>query len=515
MMELAFLLLIPLLTGLLAGLAPGWIWPGRIQILGSSLLLLPTWALLQRLATGRAFSVWDGHFYFDALSAWMVTVIVLLQLLAALYSKWYMRNEMCHEPAGSRKLNQYYFLFDAFVLMLLVMVSSNHLGLYWIAIEGSTLATAFLVGFYRREQSIEAAWKYILICTVGISLALIGIVLLFYAVLQAEGVRELGLQWDYVRDLAPRLDPDLMRFAFVFILIGYGTKAGLAPLHSWLPDAHSEAPAPVSALLSGALTSCALYGILRFSLIVDVAVGEPFTRRLLLFFGLVSLAVALPFMLVQNHVKRLFAYSSVEHIGILAIGIGLASPLAMLGALLHILSHGLLKSAAFFITGNLTQQTGTHHIDRLRGLLQSMPANGALLLVGGLALAGAPPFVAFLSEFYILRAGIVLGQWLPVLLLLAALVVAFVAFLRHLLAMTMGEPELAGEPGGVPPANLGTAEEQAHAGIRMQPIPALVQGLPLLLALVAAWWLPEPLAQVLQQAAVLTAGIATPAGGLP
>jgi hydrogenase-4 component F len=321
-----------------------------------------------------------------------------------------------------------------------------------VAIEGTTLASVFLVNFERSRASLEAAYKYLLICSVGIGIAFVGTVLLYHAeALRQQGVAEEaahGLRWTTLLALAPALSPRVLQLAFVFVVVGYGTKAGLAPMHTWLPDAHSEAPAPVSALMSGVLLSVGVYAIVRLLPIVDAAVGPAFARRILMALGLLSLAVAAAFLWNPGNYKRMLAYSSVEHIGLVALGLGFGGPLGVAGALLHVANHGLAKSVVFLLAGRIRAAYGTVDLAAVHGMLAGLPLTGRGFLLGLLALLGLPPFGLFTSEVMIFSAGFHANHPWIAGIGLVLLVLAFGGLLRAAHGMLFGPvPALA--PGGV------------------------------------------------------------------
>lgn len=291
---------------------------------------------------------------------------------------------------------------------MLLAVATDNLGVMWIAIEGTTLATVFLVNLHNTRTSLEAAYKYLIVSSVGIALAFVGTALMYYA---GATQGEIAVEWSVLRGAAASLNPQVVRLAFVFILIGYGTKAGLAPMHTWLPDAHSEAPAPISALMSGVLLNVGVYALMRFKVVTDAAVGVEFASRLMLGIGLLSLAVAAIFLLTQRNYKRMLAYSSVEHIGIICLGLGFGGYWGTLGALLHLVNHALAKSLLFILSGNILLKYHTTEIRDVRGLLHAALWTGALFLAGTLALIGLPPFAPFISEFIIFRAGLESNAW--------------------------------------------------------------------------------------------------------
>lgn len=377
----------------------------------------------------------------DALSALMVVIITTLGAIAALYSLGYIRAEVEAEHANRRRI--FFSLFHCFIFTMLIAVTTDNLGVMWVAIEGTTLATVFLVNLHNTNTSIEAAYKYLIISSVGIALAFVGTVLMYYAGAARAG--EIAVNWTSLQGAAASLNPQVVRLAFAFVLIGYGTKAGLAPMHTWLPDAHSEAPAPISALMSGVLLNVGLYAVLRFKTITDMSIGPEFAARLLLGLGLLSLAVAAAFLLAQRNYKRMLAYSSVEHMGIICLGLGFGGYWGVLGALLHVVNHALAKSALFMLSGNILLKYRTTDIRKVRGLLHTSPAAGGAFLAGTLALIGLPPFGLFVSEFIIFRAGFEGGpRWIATAGVVL-LVMVFAGMLASVNQMLYGDaPEKVG-----------------------------------------------------------------------
>lgn len=437
-MLLEYLFLIPIITGLICLIPKRVNCIGYTQILGTLVLFgIGLLIVKQTLASGSIYFMKD-LIYIDALSALMIFLITLVSLLASIYSIGYMKNQVEEKISSIWKLKGYYFLINIFIFTMLMVVSTNNIGVMWIAIEATTLVSAFLVGYYNKERPVEAAWKYIILCTVGIAFAMIGIILAYYGATKVGGIRELSLNWDYLIQIAHKLNPELIKIAFIFILIGFGTKAGLAPMHSWLPDAHSEAPTPISALLSGVLIKCGIYCILRFTVLTNIAVGGNFSGKLLLVFGLISLVVATFFILIQHNVKRLLAYHSLEHIGIITCGLAFSTPIAIFGALIHMINHAMVKTLMFFTSGNISLKYHTKDMPHIHGAINVMPFSGTALLIGGLALAGSPPFSIFLSEFYILRGGIQSHHYIASGLFLLMLVIVFGGLTQHLLEIAVG-----------------------------------------------------------------------------
>lgn len=403
-------------------------------------------AALATLGTGltAAIRVWRGNTEIialdhllraDALSALMVTLVTLLGAIAAIYSLGYIRAEF--DAGHTKQARMFFSLSQVFIFTMLLAVTTDNLGVMWVAIEGTTLATVFLVNLNDTQTSLEAAYKYLILSSVGIALAFIGTVLMYYAGSVQSG--EIAVNWTSLHAAASSLNPQVVRLAFVFILVGYGTKAGLAPMHTWLPDAHSEAPAPISALMSGVLLNVGLYALVRFKAIVDITLGSGYSSRLLLGIGLLSLAVASAFLLTQRNYKRMLAYSSVEHMGIICLGLGFGGYWGVFGALLHVINHALSKSLLFMLSGNILLKYRTTDIRRVRGLLRASPLTGGAFLAGTLALVGLPPFGPFISEFIIFRAGLESNAWVAVIGI-ALLVVVFAGMLASVNQMLYGEP---------------------------------------------------------------------------
>src|SRR6266571_2798844 len=376
----------------------------------------------------------------DGLTAFFLISLAFILGLVIVYSVGYLQHVPEERFASSR---WFYALFFLFVLTIVAVYLSANLGLLWILMEATTLASALLVGFYNTEGAVEAGWKYLIVCTVGIAFALFGTIVLYLAAVEAGMNPAAALDWVSLMGAVPRigLDPHLVKLAFLFVIVGYGTKIGFVPMHSWLPDAHAEAPTPISALLSAVLLNCAMYAVMRYDAIVSRATGSGFPHTLLLIFGLLSMVVAGLLILVQSNLKRLMAYSSVEHMGIIAIGLGLGGPLGLFGALLHTFNHSVAKSLLFFSAGNVRHNFGTLRMDSISGMTRTMPQTSAALVVGSLAIVGLPPFSLFISEFAILSEAFAQARYLVVGLFLVMLSVVFGGFAYHLLRLLCGEPE--------------------------------------------------------------------------
>ncbi len=399
----------------------------------------------------------NGLWYADPFAGLLVLIIAFVQLTATMTSVEYLKEEHAEGIVTLRQMRWYHTLVKLFVLSMFVTVLADNLGLMWIALEATTLTTAFLVAFYTTDGSLEAAWKYILICSVGISLGLLGMLLVFYAA-TVGGVGELvGMRWTELDAVSGSLPPEIMKLAFAFILVGFGTKMGLVPMHTWLPDAHARTPSPISGMLSGVLLNAALFAILRYKALVDGSLGDSlWTDGLFLFFGVISFAIPAAFILIQENYKRLLAYSSIEHMGFIMFSFGLG-PIGMAAGVIHILGHALVKPLLFFAAGNFFLRFKHTTIERIGSGLVTLPYSGAFLLVGILALLAVPPSPLFMSEIGAIGAAILVHPWYTAGILLAGVLVV-AGFIRHLV------PLLVSERGDVP-AHLGERWNLSHTAM--------------------------------------------------
>ncbi len=403
-----------------------------INLIASAVSLAAIGAI-SLMAPRASLTFWNGYVVIDSLGVWAVLCAAIVYFLASIYAVGYMRL-----IGESDRLYRFYAMFAGFALSTLVGPMMNNAGLYWIAIEVTTLISTFLVAYEREAASIEAAWKYIIVVSAGISLALLGTILFYWS-----GTFILGptydMTWSTLQQIAERLDRRLASLSFLLVLIGFGTKVGLAPMHTWLPDAHSEGPAPVSALLSGALLNTAMIGIVRYLAIADAAGITVLAHGAFIALGAFSLFVAALFIVRQTGVKRLMAYSSVEHMGVIALGFGFGGQLGVAGALYHMLNHSLNKSVMFFGAGSLMRAYGTKRISRIRLVGRRFPVLGGLWLAGAVGITGAPPFGLFLSELAIIRAGLAGSHRSLVALIAVLLIIIFVGFLNHFRTMYFDE----------------------------------------------------------------------------
>jgi hydrogenase-4 component F len=405
---------------------------------GSAVLVALTLVLAGEVASGGPRAL--GVLRVDDLGLVFLLLLVVLTLAVSIYTVGWLAQAVAVGNMKAKSLRSYFALVHLFVATMVVTVLADNLGVLWIAMEGTTITSAVLVGYHGHQHGLEAAWKYIIVTTIGISFGLFGTVLVSAAAAAHGAAGADAMSWSAIMKVAPLLDPGIVRIGFIFVMVGYGTKAGLAPMHLWLPDAHSQAPTPVSALLSGVLIKCALLGIIRFETIAAAACGPAFPAQVLIVFGLISVVVATPFILAQHDLKRLLGYHSVEHVGIVALGLGFGGPIGTYGALLHVVNHGVTKALAFFASGTAIARYGTRDMRVIRGLLAAAPVGATLLMLAALSLAGVPPFSIFVSELMVLRAGTGQGHWLPVAIFLAMVVIIFAGLLHHVGAMAFGRP---------------------------------------------------------------------------
>jgi hydrogenase-4 component F len=437
--ELLLLLSIPMSGAIGLGVFGARRWAPEANVGLSLATLLTACALTVRvIATGELSAAHD-QFFIDPFNVFLVTLTAFVSFTTSLFSRPYMRIEREHGRVKPQQLRLYHSMYQLFIAAMLVALTSNNMGLMWVAMEAATLSTVLLITLYRTPASLEAGWKYFILCSVGIAQALFGTILLYFAaekVLGAEGMT--ALLWTHLNAVKGQLEPAVLGLAFVFLLVGYGTKVGLAPLHNWLPDAHAEGPTPISAVLSGLLLNVAIYAVVRCKVLVEGSLQSALPSRMLMGFGLLSVVLAAFFLWRQRDIKRLFAYSSIEHMGIIAFAFGMGGPVANFAALLHMTVHSLTKSAIFFAVGHAAQKAGSQVMDDIRGLITLSPTVGWGLMLGSLAILGMPPFGVFASEFLILTTAMRQEPWATPILLIA-LGVAFAAIFGRVQPMVFGE----------------------------------------------------------------------------
>ncbi|HTZ55772.1 MAG TPA: proton-conducting transporter membrane subunit [Candidatus Acidoferrum sp.] len=407
--------------------------PSRITRVLTAIAGVATAGCILGIVTATA----EGHTVLDALSALFLIPVGIVYGTVGIYSTWYVRAESIGADGDERYRREFLALTNAFACAEAVIPLLTNMAGLWVALEVTTILAALLVRLQGTEASLEAAWKYILIASCGLALGLIGVVVLY-----ASGTAVFGShyapEWSNYIAMAGKLNGDALRLAFLLALIGFGTKMGLAPMHTWLPDAHGAGPTPTSAMLSGVLLSDALYVITRFASIANAAFGPTMTQRLFFIVGLLSLFIGAFFLLQQRDIKRMLAYSSIEHMGIVACGLAFGVHLAVAGALLHVINHAATKTLAFFGAGRLAARFGTREIAGITGGVAVMPVSGTLFALAGLALAGMPPFGTFRSEIMVLTGGFSAGGWPIAAVVLGLLLVAFTGLVRWTMGVTAG-----------------------------------------------------------------------------
>ena len=437
-MEIFFVLGSPLLGGVLLALWGHRKFAAELNSLMSVATFAAAAALTARVISDGPMITPDEQFFVDPLNVFLVALTAFVSMTTSLFSRPYMRIEQAHGKLTDARLRLYHSMFQLFSFTMLLVLLTNNMGILWVALEAATLTTVLLVSLYRTPASLEAAWKYFILCGVGIAQALFGTILLYFASERVLGSGGDALLWTHLQHVAGSLEPTVMSLAFVFLLVGYGTKVGLVPLHNWLPDAHAEGPTPVSAVLSGLLLNVALYALIRCKVLVDGALQTPFAGNLMMGFGLLSVVVAAFFLARQRDIKRMFAYSSIEHMGLTTFAFGMGGPIANFAGLLHMTVHSLTKSAIFFAAGHAAQTTGTQLMEDIRGLIKVNPTIGWGLMLGTVAILGMPPFGVFASEFLILTSAMRQQPWATPFLLVS-LGVAFAAIFSKVQPMVFGE----------------------------------------------------------------------------
>jgi len=441
-LSLALLILIPFLAAAVCWRIRNRVWLERVNVASAIGTLVV--AMFDALAV-RARGVIEspgGLLRADALSAVVVVITAFVTFVCAVYAVGYLREEQRLGLATDRLLHRYYTLTPVFVGTMMAVPLMNNLGLLWVAIESTTLASVLLVRFYNQKSSLEAAWKYIIIGSAGMALALFGTVLTYFSAVPVLGEHAgHAFEWSVLVAVAGRCQPEAMRLAFVFVLVGYGTKAGLAPMHTWKPDAYAEAPVPSAGLLGAGFINCAVYGIIRFYVLAAKCLGHAYAGHLLVVFGIASILVAAPFVLTQRNFRRLLAYSSIDHAGIMVAAVGFGGKLGALGAMLHMVFHGVTKPLMFFCAGNVQQQFGTAQIRKVTGVMRVLPWTGVLFFAATFAVIGVPPFGIFQIELTILAAALAADRGWAAALFVAGLVAIFAGFLVRMSKLTLGAPQ--------------------------------------------------------------------------
>jgi len=426
-------LAIPAIAAALLALLPAYRITARLNVLATWLTFLAALSLLfGRPETGR-------YLFVDDLNNVFIVLTTFIGFTTSVFSASYISHELETGRLTPTYLRFYHAMYQVLMFAMNLALVANNIGLMWVAIELATLTTVLMVGIYRTHEALEAAWKYFILGSVGIALALFGTILVYMAARPVTGEGLDAMVWTVLIDHAVGFDPALLNVAFVFLLLGYGTKVGLAPLHAWLPDAHAEGPTPISAVLSGLLLNVALYALLRFKLLLAANPNALAPGPLMVIIGLVSLIFAAFMLYRRRDIKRMFAYSSIEHMGIITFAFGIGGPLANFAGLLHMTMHSLTKSAIFFAVGHIAQVKGTQKIADMGGLTETHPVLGWGLVLGVVAIAGMPPLGIFMSEFLVISSTFAREPWLAVPLVFG-LLVGFGALILRLNQVAFGEP---------------------------------------------------------------------------
>ena len=495
-MTLALLLAVPLLACALSAVTRRRAVLEAVNVAAFGLTFLLAVSVASQVLSSGSISLWDGFLYADALSALVILLNASAALMCSVYAVGYLRED---ERSGALdgedgshgadvKLRMYYSLTPLLVFSMLLVTLANNLGVMWAAIELTTLASVFLVTFYGNVRSLEAAWKYAMIGGVGLSMALFGTLLTYYAGHKLPGSDGLaGLNWSNLVTQAALLDKTSMRMAFILVLLGYGTKAGLAPMHTWKPDAYSEAPVPSAAILSAAMLNCAIYGLVRFYVLTSRCMGAEYPGNLLLILGLFSMGIAVPFVLVQKNLRRLLAYSTIDQAGMMITALGIGGKLASYALMLHMTFHTVAKSLLFLASGNIYQYFKSDLFLKIRGgVLRVLPMSGAAFCLGTMAIVGMPPFGLFQSEFLMVRAAFGEGHFLVGALFVLFGLGVFTGVTLHVSGMLLGE-----------------AEQDRAAWFPWRDTPIVILAV---LLIVIGFWLPGSLLELVQRAAVVVSG---------
>lgn len=426
-------LLVPIAAAALLVLLPGYVLSSRLNVI-ASLLTLAAAVMLLFVRPGAG-----PYLQIDDLNVVFIVLNTFVGFTTSVFSASYIGHELQTGRLTPGYLRFYHAMYQLMMFGMNLALVANSIGLMWVAVELATLTTVLMVGIYRTPEALEAAWKYFILGSVGIALALFGTILVYMTARPVLGEGLDAMTWTVLVAHADKLDPALLNLAFIFLLLGYGTKVGLAPLHAWLPDAHAEGPTPISAVLSGLLLNVALYALLRFKILLALTPQALAPGPLLIGLGLTSLIFASFMLYRRRDIKRMFAYSSIEHMGIIAFAFGMGGPLANFAGLLHMTMHSLTKSAIFFAVGHIAQVKGTQKIAEIRGLTVSHPVLGWGLVLGVVGIAGLPPLGIFMSEFLVVTSTFARHPWLAIPLVFG-LLVAFGALILRLGGLAFGRP---------------------------------------------------------------------------
>ena len=411
-----------------------------VQVIITFVLFVISFSLVPDVLKNGVIFEANHYLFLDSLNMMIIVALLFLVFCISIYSIGYMKKEQ-ENGLSDDKVKSFYMWKNLFVFCMSAVLLSNNFGIVWIAIEGTTLSTTFLIGFYNTKDAIKASWQYIIICSFGIALGLFGIVTLYFSTYHILGEGINSLNWVNIISISKDLDPSLLKIAFAFFLVGFGTKAGLAPMHSWLPDAHSQSPTPISALMSGVLLSSALYVILRLKVVLNGAGLMDFSSNLLLILGMLSIFIAAIAIIGQKDYKRLLAFSSMEHMGLMAFAFGIGNRLGVFAGLLHLVNHVFAKGLMFSSVGSVLVNFHTRDIFKIKGLYKSMPITAVFITLGVLGITGIPPFNIFVSEFFILTSAFEAHMYWEIVVVLLFLVMIFGGFIYLFSSMLMGKSD--------------------------------------------------------------------------
>ncbi|WFU71984.1 MULTISPECIES: hydrogenase 4 subunit F [unclassified Bradyrhizobium] len=452
---LGAILLIPAISATLLAILPGYLLTAKLNVVAALATFLTSLLLFVIETTS------GQYLLLDDLNKVFIVLTTFVGFTTSVFSASYIHHEIEIGRLTPAFLRFYHAMYQMLMFAMNLALIANNIGLMWVAIEMATLTTVLMVGIYRTHEALEAAWKYFILGSVGIALALFGTILVYMAARPVVGEGMDGMVWTVLVKHAAQFDSALLNVAFVFLLLGYGTKVGLAPLHAWLPDAHAEGPTPISAVLSGLLLNVALYALLRFKMMLAVNSAAITPGPLMVTMGLISVIFAALMLYRRRDIKRMFAYSSIEHMGIIVFAFGMGGPLANFAGLLHMIMHSLTKSAIFFAVGHIAQVKGTQKIADIGGLTVTNPVLGWGLMLGVIAIVGLPPLGIFMSEFLVVSSTFARAPWLTVILVLG-IIIALGGLVLRIGAVMFGEPK-----GKTAPAEASYVPMFTHLGLVM------------------------------------------------
>jgi hydrogenase-4 component F len=488
-MVLILLILVPLAAGLMCLAVRSSVWWERLNLCAFAAVAGLAATIGIEVNRSGPLTALGGFLRADGLSALVIGLTAFVALVCSIYAVGYFRRDLRQGRITKKQLGHYYVLTPLFVGAMLLAPLADSLGVMWVAIESTTLASVLLVTFYNQKTSFEAGWKYIIIGSIGIAMALLGTVITYSsAVLVVGGHNGQSMNWSVLVTVADQFNPTAMRLAFVLVLLGYGTKAGLAPMHTWKPDAYAEAPVPAAALLGAGFINCAIYAIMRFDVLAEKCLGHEYPSQMLIGFGVFSILLAAPFVLVQRNFRRLLAYSSIDHAGIMVAALGFGGKWGALAAVLHMLFHGVTKPLMFFSAGNVQQHFGSPHLRKVHGVIHTLPWTGALFLLAAFAVTGTPPFSLFQSEFLALSGALATDHSAAAALFTLGVVTIFIGFLVHMAKMNLGASSEAAPRAAECPWKLG-AMLLVACGV-----------------ILVGFWLPTPVLQLVDQSVRILGG---------